>query len=153
MVNMFKLKKNILQAILMSCGVVKTPNFKLPYYKNEGCYRTENLQREIYLACLMTKESWKLRGLVILHFRILMTSGENQELFPRERCLLACTLIQCFRDPECHKSSNQQAENRPARLKQQLLRSARKRRVALPQSRLAYQKQSNCLDKMGQRVI
>ena len=28
----------------------------------------------------MTKESWKLRCSVILHFRILMTSCENQEL-------------------------------------------------------------------------
>ena len=76
----FKHTWHILWAILISCGV-KTPNFKMPYYKSEGYYRTENLQKEIYLACLMTKESLKLRGSVILHFRILMTSRENQEFF------------------------------------------------------------------------
>ena len=51
----------------MSC-VVKTPNFKMFYYKNEGCYWTENLQNEMYLGCSITKESWKLKGSAILHF-------------------------------------------------------------------------------------
>ena len=57
----------------MSCGL-KTPNFKIPYYKNEGCYWTENLQNEMCLGCSITKESWKLRGSAILHFEIYMTS-------------------------------------------------------------------------------
>ena len=63
----------------MSCGV-KTPNFKMPYYKNEGCYRTENLENEMYLGCSIAKESWKLWGSAILHFEIYMTSRENKEL-------------------------------------------------------------------------
>ena len=69
---------HILSAILMSCGVI-TPNFKIPYYKSEGWYRTENLQKEMYLGCSMTKESWKLRDTAILHFRIYMASRENKE--------------------------------------------------------------------------
>ena len=28
----------------------ETPNFKFPYYKNEGCYQTENPQKEMYLG-------------------------------------------------------------------------------------------------------
>ena len=31
--------------------------FSKSIHKNEGCYRTENLQKEIYLACLITKVS------------------------------------------------------------------------------------------------
>ena len=62
----------------MSCDV-KTLNFKTFYYKNEGCYQTENRQNEIYLGCSITKESWKLRGSVILHIEIYMTSRENRE--------------------------------------------------------------------------
>ena len=62
----------------MSCGV-KLPNFKIPFYKNEGCYWTENLQNEMYLGCSITKESWKLRGSAILHFERYMTSRENKE--------------------------------------------------------------------------
>ena len=62
----------------MSCGV-KTLNFEIPYYKNEGCYRTENLQKEMYLGCSMTKASWKLRGSAIFNFRIYMMSRENKE--------------------------------------------------------------------------
>ena len=62
----------------MSCGV-KTPNFKMPYYKNEGCYLSENLQNEMYLGCSITEESLKLRGSAILSFEINMTSRENKE--------------------------------------------------------------------------
>ena len=53
----------------------------MPYYKNEGCYWTENLQKEMYLGCSITKQSWKLMGSAILHFEIYMTSGENKEYF------------------------------------------------------------------------
>ena len=52
----------------------------MPYYKNEGCYWTENLQNEMYLGYSITKQSWKLRGSAILHFEIYMTSRENKEL-------------------------------------------------------------------------
>ena len=42
-------------------------------------YRTENLQKEMYLGCSITKESRKPRGSAILQFRIFTTSCENQE--------------------------------------------------------------------------
>ena len=45
--------------------------FQMPYYKNEGCYWTENLQNEMYLGCSITKESWKLRGSAILQFELV----------------------------------------------------------------------------------
>ena len=32
-------------------------DFKMPYYKNKGCYRAENLQNGMYLGCSITKES------------------------------------------------------------------------------------------------
>ena len=47
---------HILSAILMSSGV-RTSKFKMFYYTNEGCYRAENLQKEIFLGCSITKES------------------------------------------------------------------------------------------------
>ena len=59
--------------------VVKSQFQNALLYKNEGCYRPENLQKEMFLECLITKESLKLRGPVILHFRTLMTSHENKE--------------------------------------------------------------------------
>ena len=68
----------------MSCDV-KTLNFKMPCYKNEGCYWTLNLQNEMDLGCSITKESWKLRGSAILHFEIYMTSHENKECGPSGR--------------------------------------------------------------------
>lgn len=39
--------------------------FKMCYFKNEGCFQTENLQKEMYLGHSITKESS-----AILHFRI-----------------------------------------------------------------------------------
>ena len=54
-------------AILMSYGM-KTLKFKILCYKYKDCYRAENLQN-IYLGCSITKESPKLRGSAILHFK------------------------------------------------------------------------------------
>ena len=70
----------------MSCGV-RPQKFKMPYYKNEGCYRTENFQKETYLGCSINIESWKLGGSAILHLRTLMTSRENKEFWTVDRCL------------------------------------------------------------------
>ena len=53
--------------------------FQKLYYKNEGCYRPENLQKEMYLGCFITRGSGNLRDSAILHFRILIMSGENKE--------------------------------------------------------------------------
>ena len=52
------------------------------YYKNEDCYRADNLQKEMYLGYSITKVNRKLCGSAILRFRILMTSCENKEFAP-----------------------------------------------------------------------
>ena len=70
----------------MSCGV-RPQKLKMPYYEKEGCYRTENFQKETYLGCSITIESWKLRGSATLHLRIFMTSRENKEFWTVDRCL------------------------------------------------------------------
>ena len=71
-------------------------------------------------------------------------------LFTRERCLLACTLIWCFREPECHKPSNYQAEKSPS---EAVIEISSKTASGSATVTATLPKQSNCLDKVSQRAI
>ena len=62
----------------MSCGE-KTSKFKLLYNKKEGCYRAENIQKDLYSGCSLNRKKRKTQGLFDFTFRILMTSRESKE--------------------------------------------------------------------------
>ena len=54
----------------------------MPYFRNEGHYRSEDLSRDKVLGALSHGGNKNLAGLANFDFRLFMTSHENQQLLP-----------------------------------------------------------------------